>query len=159
MAARSSPDVNTGGIDVEAAENARGTFAERSVPSRTTWSMHVRPTSSRCSVPGHGGNVRRGNLYPLCVGRRTRAAGTDRGGSSARQLGTDVVAHGSTAAGNDQVRFDGRGCGRLLPNSRSSRRCGQAFKRPEQLEYLQERKLPVAPAVGAAYPSIAACGA
>lgn len=51
------------------------------------------------------GNVLRGSLYPLsvsaervCQARRTVAA--------ARELGATALAHGSTGAGNDQVRFD-----------------------------------------------------
>jgi len=51
------------------------------------------------------GNVRRGNLYPLCVGAE-RVLQAQTVAQFARQLGTDVVAHGSTAAGNDQVRFE-----------------------------------------------------
>ncbi|MBX3095244.1 MAG: argininosuccinate synthase [Fimbriimonadaceae bacterium] len=51
------------------------------------------------------GNVRRGGVYPLCVG----AERTVQAMESARisvELGADAVAHGCTAAGNDQVRFD-----------------------------------------------------
>jgi len=51
------------------------------------------------------GNVRRGNLYPLCVGAE-RVLQAQTVAQWARKLGTDVVAHGSTAAGNDQVRFE-----------------------------------------------------
>src|SRR4026208_1611491 len=51
------------------------------------------------------GNVRRGQLYPLCVGaERVMQAQTI--GRMARQLGTNTIAHGCTAAGNDQVRFE-----------------------------------------------------
>ena len=51
------------------------------------------------------GNVRRGQLYPLCVGaERVMQAQTI--ARMARELGSDTVAHGCTAAGNDQVRFE-----------------------------------------------------
>ena len=51
------------------------------------------------------GNVRRGQLYPLCVGaERVMQAQTI--ARMARELGTDMMAHGCTAAGNDQVRFE-----------------------------------------------------
>src|SRR4029077_7993387 len=51
------------------------------------------------------GNVRRGQLYPLCVGaERVMQAQTI--ARMARELGSDLVAHGCTAAGNDQVRFE-----------------------------------------------------
>ncbi len=51
------------------------------------------------------GNVLRGNLYPLCVGaeRSLQAAEVAR---VAREKGAIAVAHGCTAAGNDQVRFE-----------------------------------------------------
>jgi argininosuccinate synthase len=51
------------------------------------------------------GNVLRGEAYPLCVGaERTRQA--IEVARIARETGADAVAHGSTGAGNDQVRFD-----------------------------------------------------
>lgn len=51
------------------------------------------------------GNVLRGGVYPLCVGpeRVTQAKMVI---DVARQVGARAVAHGSTGAGNDQVRFD-----------------------------------------------------
>lgn len=51
------------------------------------------------------GNVLRGNVYPLCVGpeRIVQAAHVV---EIARKVGARAVAHGSTGAGNDQVRFD-----------------------------------------------------
>ncbi len=51
------------------------------------------------------GNVLRGGVYPLCVGPervvQARALVAEAG-----RLGAHAVAHGSTGAGNDQVRFD-----------------------------------------------------
>ena len=51
------------------------------------------------------GNVLRGGVYPLCVGpeRIVQARGV---ADVAREVGAAIVAHGSTGAGNDQVRFD-----------------------------------------------------
>ena len=51
------------------------------------------------------GNVLRGGVYPLCVGpeRIVQARGV---ADVAREVGASTVAHGSTGAGNDQVRFD-----------------------------------------------------
>lgn len=51
------------------------------------------------------GNVLRGGVYPLCVGpeRVVQAQALVR---EAARLGARAVAHGSTGAGNDQVRFD-----------------------------------------------------
>jgi len=95
------------------------------------------------------GNVRRGQLYPLCVGAE-RSIQAQAVAAMARTLGTATVAHGCTAAGNDQVRFEvalrtlAPGLEVLAPVR------DQAFKRPEQLAFLEERNLPVPPH-GAAY--------
>src|SRR6185295_8242069 len=51
------------------------------------------------------GNVRRGGLYPLCVGAE-RALQAQEVARAATRLGSGTVAHGCTAAGNDQVRFE-----------------------------------------------------
>jgi len=95
------------------------------------------------------GNIRRGQLYPLCVGaERTIQAQTV--AAMAGKLGSHTIAHGCTAAGNDQVRFEvalrtlAPGIEILAPVR------DRAFKRPEQLRYLEERSLPVPPH-GAAY--------
>lgn len=51
------------------------------------------------------GNVLKNNTYPLSVSaeRMSQALAT---ANYAREVGADAVAHGSTGAGNDQVRFD-----------------------------------------------------
>lgn len=51
------------------------------------------------------GNVLRGNLYPLSVSAE-RVAQAETIVQIARQVGATALAHGSTGAGNDQVRFD-----------------------------------------------------
>ena len=51
------------------------------------------------------GNVRRGHLYPLCVGAERGIQATQLA-KAAQKFGSDTVAHGCTAAGNDQVRFE-----------------------------------------------------
>ncbi len=51
------------------------------------------------------GNVLRGGVYPLCVGPE-RIVQARKVVELARQLGARAIAHGSTGAGNDQVRFD-----------------------------------------------------
>ena len=51
------------------------------------------------------GNVRRGNMYPLSVGAE-RGLQAKYLAELAKKLGSDTVAHGCTAAGNDQVRFE-----------------------------------------------------
>jgi len=51
------------------------------------------------------GNVLKNNTYPLSVSaeRMSQALAT---ANYAKEIGADAVAHGSTGAGNDQVRFD-----------------------------------------------------
>ncbi|WP_412060825.1 argininosuccinate synthase [Rubrivirga sp. IMCC45206] len=52
------------------------------------------------------GNVLRGSVYPLCVGPE-RVVQAEALAEAAREVGATAVAHGSTGAGNDQIRFDG----------------------------------------------------
>ena len=51
------------------------------------------------------GNVLRGGVYPLCVGPE-RIVQARAVADVAQEIGASTVAHGSTGAGNDQVRFD-----------------------------------------------------
>jgi len=50
-------------------------------------------------------NALRGDVYPLCVAAE-RVAQARRCAQYAVEIGADALAHGSTGAGNDQVRFD-----------------------------------------------------
>ena len=140
--------VNTGGIDSEAARvlgqrsQELGAVAHHLVDARPAYFDQV----LRFLVMG---NVRRGNLYPLCVGAE-RVLQAQTVAQWARKLGTEVVAHGSTAAGNDQVRFE-VALRTLAPELEILAPVrDRAFKRPEQLAYLEARNLPVPP-FGAAY--------
>lgn len=51
------------------------------------------------------GNVLRGQMYPLSVSAE-RVCQAKRVAQFAREIGAVAIAHGSTGAGNDQVRFD-----------------------------------------------------
>ncbi|MCR4317754.1 MAG: argininosuccinate synthase [Planctomycetes bacterium] len=51
------------------------------------------------------GNVLRGEVYPLCVAAE-RVAQAEMVAEYALERGFDSVCHGSTGAGNDQIRFD-----------------------------------------------------
>jgi len=140
--------VDTGGID----DAARRTLAERAkalgavehhiVDARADYFEQV----LRFLIMG---NVRRGQLYPLCVGaERVMQAQTI--ALMARKLGTNMIAHGCTAAGNDQVRFE-VALRTLAPDLEVLAPVrDKAFKRQDELEYLQKRNLPVPPH-GAAY--------
>src|ERR1700722_406372 len=95
------------------------------------------------------GNVRRGQLYPLCVGaERVMQAQTI--ARMAARLGTDLVAHGCTAAGNDQVRFE-VALRTLAPELKVLAPVrDHAFRREDELAYLTQRGLPLPP-TGARY--------
>ncbi len=95
------------------------------------------------------GNVLRGQAYPLCVGAE-RGLQAARLAQLAAERNATTVAHGCTAAGNDQVRFEvalrtlNPGLEILAPVRDNS------WVREEQLRYLEEHDLPL-PAQGSAY--------
>ena len=140
--------VDTGGIDAAAAKTleeraiALGAIAHHQIDARADYFEQV----LRFLIMG---NVRRGQLYPLCVGaERVMQAQTI--ARVARELGTNMIAHGCTAAGNDQVRFE-VALRTLAPDLEVFAPVrDKAFKRQEELEYLQTRKLPIPPH-GASY--------
>src|ERR1700721_2518343 len=140
--------VDTGGIDAAAARS----LAERSaqlgaaehhlIDARAAYFEQVLKYLLM-------GNVGRGGVYPLCVGAE-RVLQAQTIAQMALSLGTQMVAHGCTAAGNDQVRFEvalrtlAPGLEIVAPVR------ARAFKRPEQLTYLEDHRLPIPP-FGAAY--------
>jgi len=140
--------VDTGGIEAAAArtlaERARalGAIEHHQIDARADYFEQV----LRFLVMG---NVRRGQLYPLCVGaERVMQAQTI--ARMARRLGTDLVAHGCTAAGNDQVRFE-VALRTLAPDLKVLAPVrDRAFRREDELAYLTQRNLPVPP-TGAKY--------
>ena len=140
--------VDTGGIDAAAARTleeraiALGAIAHHQIDARADYFEQV----LRFLIMG---NVRRGQMYPLCVGaERVMQAQTI--ARVARELGTNMIAHGCTAAGNDQVRFE-VALRTLAPDLEVFAPVrDKAFKRQEELEYLQTRKLPIPPH-GASY--------
>ena len=140
--------VDTGGIDAAAAR----TLAER---SRALGAIDHHQVDARAAYFEQVlrflimGNVRRGQLYPLCVGaERVMQAQTI--ARMARELGSDLVAHGCTAAGNDQVRFE-VALRTLAPELKVLAPVrDQAFRREDELAYLEQRRLPIPP-TGAKY--------
>ncbi len=140
--------VDTGGIDAGAAKvlgersKALGAIAHHQIDARADYFEQV----LRFLIMG---NVRRGNLYPLCVGAE-RVMQAQTMAKVARELGTDTIAHGCTAAGNDQVRFEValRTMAADLEVYAPVR--DKTFSRKEELEYLQARNMPIPPH-GAAY--------
>jgi argininosuccinate synthase len=140
--------VDTGGIDAAAAADlarrsrALGAADHLLVDAREAFFERV----LRFLILG---NVRRGQVYPLCVGAE-RAIQAQEVAKAAARLGSRTVAHGCTAAGNDQVRFEvalrtiDPGLEILAPVRDEPR------PRAEQVAYLEARGLPVPPS-GAAY--------
>ncbi len=95
------------------------------------------------------GNVLRGEVYPLSVAaERTQQAISVI--EVARQVGAAAVAHGSTGAGNDQIRFD-IAFRVLAPDLQIVTPIrDEALTRERAIAYLTERNLPV-PAKASAY--------
>jgi argininosuccinate synthase len=140
--------VDTGGIDAAAAKTlheralALGAVEHHQVDARADYFEQV----LKYLIIG---NVRRGQLYPLCVGAE-RVMQAQTMALMARKLGSGSIAHGCTAAGNDQVRFE-VALRTLAPDLEVIAPVrDRTFKRQEELEFLQQRKLPVPP-FGAAY--------
>src|SRR5476649_1157994 len=139
--------VDTGGIDAAAAKS----LAERSV---LLGAIEHHLIDARAAYFDQVlkylimGNVRRGNVYPLCVGAE-RVLQAQTIAQMALSLNTKMVAHGCTAAGNDQVRFE-VALRTLAPELEIIAPVrDRAFKRPEQLKYLEDHRLPIPPFGGA----------
>lgn len=140
--------VDTGGIDAAAAErlseraHALGAVEHVQIDARAEFFDDVLKYLIM-------GNVRRGQLYPLCVGAERGIQARHLAGI-AKARGAATVAHGCTAAGNDQVRFEiilkalAPGLEVLAPVR------DHAWARDDQLAYLAERGLPQ-PSRGSAY--------
>jgi len=140
--------VDTGGIDAGAAVSLR----ERAMALGAT--EHVVVDSKQDffdSVIRYliAGNVLRGQTYPLCVGAE-RGLQAARLAQLAKDRGATTVAHGCTAAGNDQVRFEvalrtlNPGLEILAPVRDNN------WVREEQLTYLEDQDMPL-PTQGSAY--------
>lgn len=133
--------INTGGLDAEAAKDlearalALGAQEHVLVEARQQFFDRV----IRYLIAG---NVRRGQLYPLCVGAERGIQATLLA-EIATARGSDTVAHGCTAAGNDQVRFEvalrtiNPGLAVLAPVR------DESFVRSEQVAYLEDKGFPV----------------
>jgi argininosuccinate synthase len=95
------------------------------------------------------GNVRRGQMYPLCVGAE-RGIQARYLAEIAFKLGAATVAHGCTAAGNDQARFEII-LKTLAPDLEVLAPVrDHSWAREDQLAYLAKNNFPP-PAGGSAY--------
>jgi argininosuccinate synthase len=140
--------VNTGGLDATAAQAledramALGAMEHVLIEARPAFFDDV----IRYLIMG---NVRRGNLYPLCVGSERGLQATHLA-QLAIQRKSSTVAHGCTAAGNDQVRFE-IALKTLAPELESLAPVrDHSWARQDQLDFLAARDLP-SPASGSAY--------
>jgi argininosuccinate synthase len=140
--------VDTGGIDADAAKGleersrALGAIEHVLIDAK----QEFFDTVIRYLIAG---NVLRGNAYPLCVGAE-RGLQAAKLAQIAAERGATTVAHGCTAAGNDQVRFEvalrtlNPGLEVLAPVRDNS------WVRDEQLAYLEQHDMPLPPQ-GSAY--------
>lgn len=96
--------VNTGGFDANEIQAIESRARSLGVASHKTVD-ETRPYYDSVIRYLIYGNVLKNNTYPLSVSaeRMSQALAT---ANYAKELGADAVAHGSTGAGNDQVRFD-----------------------------------------------------
>jgi len=95
------------------------------------------------------GNVRRGHLYPLCVGAERGIQAASLATLASERAGC-AVAHGCTAAGNDQVRFE-VALRTLNPDLEILAPVrDNSWVREEQIDYLRRHALPL-PEQGSAY--------
>jgi argininosuccinate synthase len=140
--------INTGGLDADAAraleERAMALGAKEHVLVEARQIFFDRVIKFLIA-----GNVRRGHLYPLCVGAERGIQATLLA-EIATERGSDTVAHGCTAAGNDQVRFEValRTINPDLTILAPVR--DESFVRSEQIKFLQDRGLPI-PSKGSDY--------
>jgi len=96
--------VDTGGFSA----NEKRTIAARARAAGVARQVFLdgrREVFERYALPLIFGNVLRGGVYPLSVAAE-RAVQAERIAGYARKIGAKVIVHGSTAAGNDQFRFD-----------------------------------------------------
>lgn len=139
--------VNTGGTSAEACAAIRaqalavGAESHHEVDART----EVFDRFVRVLIQA---NVLRGEVYPLSVAaERTQQAISVI--AVARQIGATAVAHGSTGAGNDQVRFD-IAFRVLAPDLKVVTPIREeALTREQAIGYLEARGLPVPVTAGA----------
>ncbi|MBO6575132.1 MAG: argininosuccinate synthase [Rhodothermales bacterium] len=96
--------VNTGGVDPAEAEAIEARSLELGAERHILLDGRSRLFEDHLKYLVMG-NVLRGNVYPLCVGPE-RVVQARLIVEEADKLGARAVAHGSTGAGNDQVRFD-----------------------------------------------------
>lgn len=133
--------VDTGGFtpaelaEIEARALALGAIEHRSLDGR-------REVFDRFVTLLIQGNVLRGRVYPLSVAAE-RVVQAELVAKLAREVGATGVCHGSTGAGNDQIRFDGilRALAPEIAIHTPIRDLG--WSREQESSYMTERGFPV----------------
>ncbi|MEC9374888.1 MAG: argininosuccinate synthase [Pseudomonadota bacterium] len=138
--------INTGGIDATAAKSLEKRAIELGadehilIEAREIFFERV----LRFLIAA---NARRGHLYPLCVGaeRGIQAAML---AELATKRKSKTVAHGCTAAGNDQVRFE-VALHSINPDLEVLAPIrDESFIREDQIQYLKDHNFPMPPSGG-----------
>jgi len=136
--------VDTGGLDdaerarIEARARALGAFDFACVDARQrVYDQHIAWLIRA--------NVKRGGVYPLCVGAE-RVVQAQAVAEEARRRNADAVCHGSTGAGNDQIRFD-VAIRTLMPGARILTPIrDERITREQSATYLAEQGFPISAA-------------
>jgi len=140
--------VDTGGIDAAAADDLRARSSALGAAGHVLLDCRREYFDSVLKFL-IAGNVRRGQFYPLCVGAE-RGLQAAQLAKLATARGATTVAHGCTAAGNDQVRFE-VALRTLNPDLQILAPVrDNSWIREEQLAYLEQQAMPL-PAQGSAY--------
>ncbi len=134
--------VDTGGFTEEELQNIEDRAYQMGVSNFTVLPM-IDPYYQQCIKYLIFGNILRNQTYPMSVSaeRMFQAIAI---AEYANKLNTDFIAHGSTGAGNDQVRFDlafqilGKNIEVITP-IRDLR-----LSRKEEIDYLKERGIDLA---------------
>ena len=137
--------VDTGGFDaaelaeIEERSSALGAIEHHTIDAR-------REVFERWVSYLVKGNVLRGQVYPLAVAAE-RVVQAEVIARKVTETGADAVAHGSTGAGNDQVRFD-TAFHVLLPGIEIvTPTRDEKLSRAEEYDFLKERGVDIDPSV------------
>jgi len=93
------------------------------------------------------GNVQRGGVYPLCVSAE-RVCQAEAVAAHAIKIGADALAHGSTGAGNDQIRFDVAFQVQAPDLDIITPIRDQGLSRQQEVDYLAAHGIAVSPSTG-----------
>jgi argininosuccinate synthase len=140
-----SVTVDTGGFSASELEEIEARARELGVIEHRTIDA-CRDVFDRYAAYLIKGNVLRGGVYPLSVSAE-RVVQAEVVANVAREVGADAIAHGSTGAGNDQVRFD-IAFQVLVPDVEVMTPIRDLkLSRKEEFDYLKERGIEIDPRV------------